>query len=70
MPPRSLLQGLLALTGATATVVFSYVFPGLIVLRSGPTGGLQRAGAVALLGIAATMAGTAIYDHLTGKGLE
>lgn len=62
-------QGLLALVGATATVVFSYLFPGLIVLWSKPTAP-QRAGASALLALGACMTATAIYDHLTGRSLE
>lgn len=36
-------QGLLALVGATATVVFSYVFPSLVVLKCKPSTA-QRAG--------------------------
>ncbi|KAI7839147.1 hypothetical protein COHA_007150 [Chlorella ohadii] len=63
------IYGLLALVGATATVVFSYFFPSLIVLKSGPTP-WQRAGAYALLSIGALMSLTAIYDHLTGQSLE
>lgn len=41
--PLHTLQGLLALVGATATVVFSYVFPSLVVLKCKPSS-LQRAG--------------------------
>lgn len=55
--------------GATATVVFSYLFPSLLVLKGGSTGA-QRAGAGALLALGAAMSLTAVYDHLTGQGLE
>ncbi|EFN57306.1 hypothetical protein CHLNCDRAFT_51413 [Chlorella variabilis] len=63
------IYGLLALVGATATVVFSYLFPSLLVLKGGSTGA-QRAGAGALLALGAAMSLTAVYDHLTGQGLE
>ena len=64
-----MLQGLLALVGATATVVFSYLFPGLLVLKCSPCW-RQRTGARLLLALGATMSATAIYNHLVGKGLE
>ncbi len=55
--------------GATATVVFSYLFPSLLVLKEGSSRA-QKAGAGALLALGAAMSATAIYDHLTGQGLE
>jgi hypothetical protein len=55
--------------GATATVVFSYLFPSLVVMASSPTRS-QRLGAAALLALGAAMTCTAVYDHLTGRGLE
>ena len=71
-PPPSPLhnhQGLLALVGSTATVVFSYLFPALVVLKSAPTLA-QRGGAGALIGLGGLMAATAIYNHLAGHSLE
>jgi len=62
-------QGLLALVGATATVVFSYVFPSLVVLKTGPSRA-RKAGACGLLALGALMSATAIVNHLTGKELE
>lgn len=59
----------MALTGATATVVFSYVYPSLIVLKDAPSS-VQRAGAFALLFIGGTMTVTAIANHLAGRSLE
>ncbi|KAL4427706.1 hypothetical protein ABPG75_001795 [Micractinium tetrahymenae] len=63
------IYGLLALVGATATVVFSYVFPSLVVLTCKPSA-LQRAGAYGLLFLGATMSATAIYNHIIGAELE
>jgi hypothetical protein len=68
LPPT--LQGLLALVGATATVVFSYLFPSLLVLRGRGAASWQRVGAAALLALGGAMSLTAVYDHLAGRGLE
>lgn len=62
-------QGLLSLVGATACVTFSYIFPGLLVLRC-QRSALQRAGAAGLLALGAAMAGIALYNRLTGRGGE
>ncbi len=62
-------QGLLSLVGATACVTFSYIFPGLLVLRC-QRSALQRGGAAGLLALGAAMAGIALYNRLTGRGGE
>ena len=62
-------QSVLALVGATATVVFSFLFPSGVVLKSSPTAA-QRLGACTLLLLGALMSGTAIYNHLSGQELE
>lgn len=63
------LQSLLSLIGATACVTFSYIFPGLLVLRC-QKAALQRSGAVCLLVLGAAMAAIALYNRLAGRGGE
>ncbi|KAL4421082.1 hypothetical protein ABPG77_001377 [Micractinium sp. CCAP 211/92] len=63
------IYGLLSLVGATACVTFSYIFPGLLVLRC-QRSALQRGGAAGLLALGAAMAGIALHNRLTGRGGE
>jgi hypothetical protein len=63
------LQSVLALVGATATVVFSFIFPAGVVLKSSPST-IQLLGACTLLALGALMSGTAVYNHATGQELE
>ena len=57
---------LVSLVGSTACVTFSYVFPGLLLVRRAQSAGgrVLGAGAVAL---AAVMASVAVYNTLTGN---
>ena len=66
-PPS--LQALLSLVGATACVTFSYIFPGLLVLRC-QRAALPRAGARGMIALGAVMAAIALYNRLAGGGGE
>jgi hypothetical protein len=59
---------LVSLVGSTACVVFSYIFPGLLVLKN-ESGVVERgvAGGVVVLGV--MMAVIAVYDTLTGQSV-
>ena len=58
---------LVSLVGSTACVTFSYVFPGLLVLRRDGRP-LWRAAAAGMIVLAAVMAVLAIYNTLCGHG--
>ena len=57
---------LVSLVGSTACVTFSYVFPGLLLVRRARTTGGRVIGGGAV-GLAALMASVAIYNTLTGN---
>lgn len=57
---------LVSLVGSTACVTFSYVFPGLLLVRRARTAGGRVLGAGAV-GLAALMATVAIFNTLTGN---
>ena len=58
---------LVSLIGSTACVTFSYVFPGLLLFRRAQNGAGKALGG-AVVGLAALIASTAIFNTLTGNG--
>lgn len=58
---------LISLVGSTACALFSFVFPGLLVLKNEKCP-VRRGAAGGMVVLAACMAGIAIYNNLRGAG--
>ncbi len=56
---------LVSLVGSTACVTFSYIFPGLLVLRR-DTSTARRACAAGMIGLGSVMAALAVFNTLSG----
>ena len=66
-PLRARCHGRPPQVGSTACVAFSYVFPGLLVLRKDP-GLLRRGAAGGMLVLGGSMAVLSVYNNLRGQG--